>query len=53
MMRPFMILHGREADDVMKRIEEIDRNFATDRIDTSGMAFYDVREEPFRLYGLY
>ena len=53
MMRPFMSLHGREADDVMKRIEEIDRNFATDRIDTSGMAFYDVREEPFRLYGLY
>ena len=37
----------------MKRIEEIDRNFDRERIDPAGMCFYDVRQAPFTLYGLY
>lgn len=38
---------------MMKRIEEIDPNFAVEWVDMNGVSFYDVREAPFTIYGLY
>jgi len=35
------------------RIEEIDQNFASAPLHRTDIQFYDVREAPFRIYGLY
>lgn len=38
----------------MKTLEQIDKNLAIDpNTDVSDLKFYDVREEPFRVFGLY
>lgn len=38
----------------MKKIEETDKNFAVDgRAIRGGMCFYDVLQEPFRIYGVF
>lgn len=36
----------------MKKLEEIDRNFAQND-GNDGFIFHDIREEPFQIYGLY
>lgn len=35
------------------RIEDIDKNFAATTFSRNDVAFYDVRQEPFQIYGLY
>lgn len=35
------------------RIEDIDKNFAAATFSRDDVQFYDVRKEPFRIYGLY
>ena len=34
-------------------INKIDKNFAPSEIDADGVEFYNVRQEPFSIYGLY
>lgn len=35
------------------KIEELDKNFAVKEFNRDDVVFYDVRKEPFQLYGLY
>lgn len=37
----------------MKRIEDIDNNFASLAVEYEGMKVFDVTEEPFRIHGLH
>ena len=38
----------------MKNITEIDKNFKVDdKVQRDGMKFYDIKEEPFRIYGVF
>lgn len=36
----------------MKRIDQIDQNFAVKEVDANGFCFYNCLEAPFRVYGL-
>lgn len=42
----------RVGEEYMKRIEDIDKNFASQVVQYEGMKVYDVQEAPFKTYGL-
>lgn len=37
----------------MKNITEIDKNFKAESLQKEDIKFYDIRQEPFRIYGVY